>query len=264
MHYVDEGAGPPVVLFHGNPTWSFLYRHVIQHLAPRYRCIAPDYLGFGLSDKPAGFSYRPEDHARHVHALLDGLGLEGATLVVQDWGGPIGLSYAVERPERVRRLVIMNTWMWAVDDDPRFALFSRILGNPLARLLIEQFNLFARVIMPMAYADRARLTPAIHRQYLAPLATPADRTGSAVFPRAILGSTAWLADLWRRRDCLAGKDALIVWGVKDPAFRKPELERWMGLLPEAEVHRQPAGHYVQEELGPELGTLVEAFLARTD
>ncbi|NBC18401.1 MAG: alpha/beta fold hydrolase, partial [Bacteroidetes bacterium] len=90
MHYVDEGDGPPVLMLHGNPTWSFLYRHLVRGLSDRYRCVAPDYLGFGLSDKPPGWTYRPVDHARHIAHLIDTLALRDLTLVVQDWGGPIG------------------------------------------------------------------------------------------------------------------------------------------------------------------------------
>lgn len=106
LHYVDEGNGPPVVMLHGNPTWSFLYRHLIGHLAPDYRCIAPDFIGFGRSDKPADWSYRPQDHAAHLDALMTQLDLRAVTLVVHDWGGPIGLSWALRHPDRVRRLVI--------------------------------------------------------------------------------------------------------------------------------------------------------------
>src|SRR5262249_20412588 len=108
MHYVDEGEGHPIVMVHGTPDWSFLYRHLIKPLSVGYRCIAPDHLGFGLSDKPIGWGYRPADHARNLRALIDHLGLERYTLVVHDFGGPIGLACAIERPEQVERLVISN------------------------------------------------------------------------------------------------------------------------------------------------------------
>lgn len=98
LHYVDEGEGPPIVMLHGNPTWSFLYRNLIKQLSSRYRCIAPDYLGFGLSDKPFDWNYRPEEHAKNLAALIEHLGLKEVTLVVNDWGGPIGMHYAVTHP----------------------------------------------------------------------------------------------------------------------------------------------------------------------
>ncbi len=100
-------------MVHGTPTWSFMYRHLIRDLSPRYRCIAPDHLGFGLSDRPAGWSYRPEDQARNLARLIETLGLKDLTLVVHDFGGPIGLAYALDHPENVRRLVLFNTWMWS-------------------------------------------------------------------------------------------------------------------------------------------------------
>jgi haloalkane dehalogenase len=114
MHYVDEGDGEPIVMCHGNPTWSFLYRHLVKGLSPHYRCVAIDYIGFGLSDKPLTWSYLPHEQARNVETLIDRLGLKDITLVVQDWGGPIGLSYALRHPDNVKRLVIMNTWLWSV------------------------------------------------------------------------------------------------------------------------------------------------------
>ena len=263
LHYVDEGAGPPVVMLHGNPTWSFMYRHLVRHLAPRYRCIAVDYLGFGLSSKPPAWSYRPERHAERVHALLDTLDLEDVTLVVHDWGGPIGLSYALRRPERVRRLVVLNTWMWPLGGDVRARAFSLVVGGPVGRVLCERVNAFARFVMPLAFGRRSRLTPDVHRHYLAPLGRPAPRKGTWVFPRALTGSEAWLSTLWEGRHALAGKPALLVWGMKDPAFGRA-LPRWLRVLPHARVQQLPdVGHYVAEEMGAALGPLVAAFLDET-
>jgi haloalkane dehalogenase len=261
LHYVDEGDGPPVVMVHGNPTWSFLYRDLIRRLAPGFRCVAPDHIGFGLSDKPAGWTYLPEQHAANLAALIESLDLHGITLVVQDWGGPIGLSYAVEHPDRVARVVIMNTWMWPVDDDRYYRAFSGFMGGPVGRFLIKRFNLFARSLLRRAYGDKSRLSKEVHRHYLEALPTPADRIGCTVMPREIIGSTAWLRRLWDQRAALAGKPALIAWGMKDIAFREKELNRWIEALPQAEVVRLPdVGHYVQDEAPQQLGEAVERFL----
>jgi len=261
LHYVDEGRGAPVVMVHGNPTWSFLYRDLIRALSPSYRCVAPDHIGFGLSDKPRDWTYLPQDHARNLAELIDTLGLEGITLVVQDWGGPIGLSYALAHPGRVARLVIMNTWMWPVDDDRYYVAFSRIMGGAVGRFLIRRANLFARVVMKRSYGDRRRLTPAVHQQYLKALATPDERTGCATLPGQIVGATPWLGGLWAERAALADKPALIVWGMKDIAFREKELERWREALPRAEVVRlDGVGHYVQDEAPAELAAAVQRFL----
>lgn len=263
LHYVDEGQGPAVVFLHGNPTWSFLWRHLITRLVRSgFRCIAPDYLGFGLSEKPAqdGFSYRPSAHAACVEALIEGLALDGVTLVMHDWGGPIGAAYATRHPERVQRLVLFNTWMWP-RRDWRFRLFSTALGGPVGRFAIEQGNFFARAVMPAVFGRRGRLAPAVHRHYLAAAASPAERTGHRVFAKALIGERAWLSWLWNQRAALAEKPALLVWGMRDPAFRQKELERWQRLLPHARAYRLPSvGHYVPEEAGPALARPVEAFL----
>jgi len=149
LHYVDEGSGSPVVLVHGTPTWSFLWRRLIPHLvATGHRVIAPDHLGFGLSDKPRGAGYRPEDHARRLAVLLDALELSDVTLVVHDVGGPIGLSYALDRPERVSRLVILNSWLWPLDDDPVIAKGSRLASGLLGRFLYTWLNFSPRFLIP--------------------------------------------------------------------------------------------------------------------
>lgn len=265
MHYVDEGDGSPVVMVHGNPTWSFLYRHLIGHLSTRYRCVAPDHLGFGLSDKPVGWSYRPQEHAANLTALIDALDLADITLIVQDRGGPIGLSYALDHPERVRRVVIMNTWMWPVNRDPYYIGFSSFMGGPVGRFLIRRFNFFASVVVKKAYGDPSRLTDDIHRHYLAPLATPEDREGSAVFPKQILAASDWLGNLWNRRSALDSIPKLIVWGMKDIAFRPKELARWRAAFPDAEVvELADVGHFVQEEAADRLRETVDRFLFATE
>ena len=261
MHYVDEGNGEPLVMVHGNPTWSFLYRHLIKQLAPKYRCVAPDQIGFGLSDKPTDWTYSPAEHAQNLTALIERLDLEDITLVVQDWGGPISLSYAMDQPENVKRLVIMNTWMWPVDRDWYYVAFSRFTGGSLGRYLIRRFNFFARVIMPQSYGSRSRLTEEIHQHYLKPLEVQAERKGCWVFPGQILGATDWLRELWARRGVLEAKPKLIVWGMKDIAFREKELNTWTNTFPDAHAVRLAnVGHYVQEEAVDELGPAVGRFL----
>jgi haloalkane dehalogenase len=257
MHYLDEGEGRPVVFVHGNPSWSFGWRKTIAALLPSRRCIAADHLGFGLSDKPAEFSYLPADHARNFAALMQALDLRDITLVVGDWGGPIGLSYALDHPDRVAALVVTNTWMWSVRRDWYYQGFSRFMGGPLGRWLIRKHNFFAARVLPAAFGDKRRLTPAIHRHYLAPLASPAERKGCWVLPGQIIGASPWLASLWQRREALAGKPMLIAWGMKDIAFRKKELARWTAAFPAARVVRyDDCGHYVAEEHGEELAEAI--------
>jgi len=264
LHYADEGAGQPVVMIHGNPTWSFLYRNLIKELRPDYRCIAMDHLGFGLSDKPPDWSYLPEDHATNLGKLIRKLGLKNITLAVQDWGGPIGLSYAVANPENVKRVIIMNTWAWPVNRDPYYIAFSTFVGGPIGRLLIRRYNFFAKSIMRRAFGDRNRLTPHVHEHYLRALAAPDDRKGCYVFPKRILGSTPWLRQLWNDISVLNGKPKLIVWGMRDIAFREKELSRWEQTFPDARsIRLDSVGHFVQEEARDELAEAVVSFLRET-
>ncbi len=259
MSYVDEGSGQPIVLLHGNPYWSFEYRGLIAGLAGSFRCIAPDHIGFGLSDKPANWDYLPESHGANLTALLLSLDLKNIVLVVNDWGGPIGLSFAVEHPQRVAALVITNSWCWPVDDDRHFRIFGGFMGGPIGRALIRRRNFFATSVVKRAFGDKQKLTPELRRQIESPLDSPENRKGSWVFPREIIGSSRWLGTIWERRGVLAGKGRLIAWGDKDIAFREKELNRWQEAFPEARVVRYPdAGHFVAEEKPTELVTEILA------
>jgi haloalkane dehalogenase len=250
IHYVDEGVGRPVLFVHGTPTWSYEWRHLIRALAPRWRCVAPDLLGFGLSDRPARFAYTPEAHAAVLAEFVERLGLEPFTLVVHDYGGPVGLPLCLDRPARVRRLVLLNTWMWPLDDDRGIRRRARLAAGATGRFLYRRLNASLRLLMPLAYGDWRKLTPAIHRQYLAPFPTPDDRERVLwTLARALLGSRAHYADLWRRRERLRGRPVLVLWGLRDPAFPPRHLARWMALFgQEARVVRLPAsGHWPHEE-----------------
>jgi haloalkane dehalogenase len=260
VHYLDEGEGRPVVMVHGTPTWSFLYRHLVKGLRDRHRCLAPDNLGFGLSDKPAAVSYRPEAQAGRLATLIERLGLKDLSLVVHDFGGPIGLAYAIAHPENVRRLVLFNTWMWSFRGERRMEWLARLLGSGAGRLLYERLGFAVRVMFRQAVADRARYTPAVHAHYAAPLG-PGQRHATWAYAREILGSSDWYAGLWQRRHRLAGIPALLVWGLADPAFGAA-LPRWRGVFERMEVVELPGvGHAPPEERGPESAALVERFLS---
>jgi haloalkane dehalogenase len=248
LHYLDEGAGEPILFVHGTPTWSFEFRHLVRALAPGHRCIAPDHLGFGLSDRPAGASYAPEAHAERLRAFADRLDLRRFTLVVHDFGGPIGLPLAFD-PGRVSRLVVLNSWMWSFADDREMTRRARLAAGGLGRFLYRRLNASQRLIMPSAYGDRRKLTRAIHAQYLAvfPDADSRERVLWAL-ARALTGSAAFYEDLWQRRAALAGIPAVVVWGMKDSAFRPQQLARWREGLPQARVvELAAAGHWPHEE-----------------
>ena len=260
MHYVDHGAGDPIVFVPGNPSWSFEARNMIKLLSQQYRCLAVDHLGFGLSEKPLEFSYLPQEHARNLEALLDSLQLEQITMVVGDWGGPIGLSYAIRRPEKIKAIVITNTWLWSVRHDWYYQAFSGFMGGPIGRWLIRKRNFFAQNVVSMAFGDKSKLTPLIHRHYLQQFSNPAERKGNWVFPKQIIGSTDWLESLWNQRQALTGKVKLIAWGAKDIAFREKELQTWIKAFPDARVMRFPhSGHFIPEENPAELAQAILAL-----
>lgn len=260
MHYIDEGAGPPALFVHGTPTWSFEYRHAIRATMGTCRCIAPDHLGFGLSDRPRGVAYTPEAHAARLREFVNGLGLDRFALVVHDYGGPIGLPLALDG--RVTRLVLMNTWMWPFDDDKEMMNRGRMVAGFLGRWLYRHANASLRMIMPSAYAQRSRLTRTIHRQYLEPFRNPDDRA-LVLWPlaRALLGSSAYYRELYSRIDRLRSIPTSIIWGLKDTAFRPHQLERWRKELPEASVLLlDNAGHWPHEEAPSEVAEAIAEFL----
>ena len=264
MHYVDEGQGTPVLFVHGTPTWSFMYRDLIRRLAPHQRCVAPDNLGFGLSDKPEGADYTPEDHARNLHTFVERLGLNEITLVVHDYGGPIGLSYALEHPEKIARLVIFNTFMWPMSGEFAPPGLGRVLAGPVGRWLYERLHLDARVIVPAFWHNKATFTPAVRRHYAEVHQTPGQRTALWALARALYASNPWFESLWQRRERLRGIPALLLWGLRDPAFPARFLARWREALPEAQVRTfEDAGHFVPEEQPAEVAEAVRAFLSET-
>jgi haloalkane dehalogenase len=250
LHHLDEGAGPAVVLVHGTPTWSFDWRHVVRALVPGHRVVAVDHLGFGLSERPEGAAYTPEAHAARFAQFMAAVVPQGkVTLVVHDFGGPIALQWALAHPERLARLVVVNSWAWSFAEDPKMARRAKLVQGALGRFLYRRFNASLKLIMPSAYARRARLTPALHAQYLAVFPEPDGREKVLyALAQALLGSSAYYASLWERRAALAQVPVHLLWGVKDTAFQLPILERWREGFPHATVERfDDAGHWPHEE-----------------
>ncbi|WP_031466992.1 alpha/beta fold hydrolase [Sciscionella sediminilitoris] len=247
VHYVDEGAGPTLLLLHGNPTWSFLWREVIRALRADFRCIALDYPGFGLSTPKPGYRFLPEEHAEVVTGFLDALGLEGATLVGQDWGGPIGLAAASRRPGAFDRLVLANAWAWPVNGDPYFEAFALLAGGAPIRFLSRHFNLVAKAFVPMGHRRR-KVTAAELTHYRRALDTPAPRQASAVLPRRMTASRAFFTEVQAGLAELGRLPTLIVWSDAQIGFRPRERERLEASFPEREtVIVEGAGLYVESD-----------------
>jgi len=264
MHFVDEGDGEPIVFVHGNPAWSFEFRHLIAALRSECRCVAPDHIGFGLSSRSGRHEdHHPESHADRFAALLDHLDLRDLTLFMTDWGGPIGLDFARRHPDRVKRLVIANSWCWPVGDDFHFRMFSFLMSSRIGQYLIRRRNIFVNRVMPKAVGDRSVLTPEIMAHYRNAQPSPEARAANAALPGYIVGAGPWLDSIWRERAAFADKPALIAWGHKDIAFRKKELDRWTAALSDIELHDfADCGHFLAEEAPEMLVAALRAFLQR--
>ncbi len=248
MHYIDEGAGTPIVFSHGTPEWSFGWRDLVKGLRGQFRCIAPDLLGFGLSDKPAGADYSVHAHARRLEQFIEKLELKNLHLVANDFGLSIALAYAIRRPENVQKISFFNGWMRPLQDDPHYARPARWMQTWLGRLLYLRFNFPVTVVMPAAYGDKKKLTPDVHRHYKLALPTPESRRAAYTFSGELLGASSFWADLWKQTDRLADKPVLIFWGMKDSFVPPYELDNWQKALPHARVIRlEQAGHFAQEE-----------------
>jgi haloalkane dehalogenase len=239
-----------MLFVHGTPTWSFEYRHLMTAFSPTHRTVAMDLLGFGLSERPETFPYTPEAHAEVLAEFVGRLGLEHITLVVHDYGGPIGLPLALDASSPVDRAVILNSWMWPFDDDPQMVKRGRLAGSAFGQWMYTYLNFSLRILMPSAYGRRARLTPAIHRQYLEVFG---DKDARALvlhaLARAINGSRDFYQQLWTRVGRLRQLPVLVIWGMKDTAFKPHQLDRWVSALPGATVVRlADAGHWPHEEV----------------
>ena len=262
-HYLDEGQGDAVLMLHGNPTWSFYYRNLILGLRDRCRCVAPDHMGCGLSDKPQQYDYTLARHIDNLEALVEHLGLTGLTLAMHDWGGAIGMGYAVRHPERVKRLVLFNTAAFLSRQIPWSINLCRLpLFGPLA---VRGLNAFAG--LAVSRACRRPMSPQVKAGYLAPYDTYANRVAILRFVQDIpmsrkTPSFSLVKSMQEQLTQFAERPVLILWGKKDFCFNDHYLERWLDYFPEAEVHEfADAGHYVVEDAHERIVPLMQKFFA---
>lgn len=266
LHYLDEGPrdAPPVLLLHGNPTWSFYWRALVVALRDRFRVVVPDHLGCGLSDKPAGWPYRLAGHVENVTRLVEVLDLRGITLGVHDWGGAIGFGFATRRPERVDRFVVTNTAAFRSTAIPLRIAVCRIPG--LGALGVRGLNGFVRAATIMA-TERG-LAPDVREGYLAPYGSWDERVAIHRFVQDVPlapSHPSW-AELVRIEEGLArlrGRPMLLVWGERDWCFTPAFRAEWQQRFPDAEVHAvADAGHLVLEDAPDTVAGHVRAFLDR--
>ncbi len=266
LHYVDEGGGDPVLMVHGNPTWSFYWRHLATRLRDQFRVVVPDHVGCGLSDKPQDYDYTLPRHTQNLVALVDTLRLRRITLVAHDWGGAIGLGAALQRLDRFSRVVLLNTGAFPPPYIPWRIRACRI--PLLGTWAVRGLNLFSRAALSMAVEQPNRMTPAVRAGLLAPYDSWKNRVAVHRFVKDIPASprhTNWqvLRDLEQNLSRLADRPWQLVWGMKDWCFRPSCLDRFLAIIPDAEVLRLPdAGHYVMEDEPEQVAAAVNGFLER--
>jgi haloalkane dehalogenase len=260
VHYVDEGEGVALLFLHGNPTWSFLYRRMIQALASRYRCIALDYPGFGLSSASDAYELTPAAHASIVEAFVRELALPKFIIVAHDWGGPIGLSCALAMPERIDGLILFNTFAWSAQGDAHFERFSRLMGGGLGRMLVQHANLLIRLMTSNIFSH-SRLSAVARRAYMGPFAVRRSRRAISVFAREILGSRDFLDRIARRLDTLSDRPVLILWPECDIAFKARHRARLQASFPAHTTVLLPrAGHFPQEDCPDTVIQIMQSWL----
>ena len=260
LHYIDEGEGDVILFVHGTPSWSFDYRTAIKKLSTRHRCVAIDHIGFGLSDKPEHYDYATVNHSSTLEKFILAQHLQNITLVVHDFGGPIGLNFALQHPERVTRLVVLNSWMWSSTNDPDFIKFSKILKNPLLPFLYRHLNFSPRFVMPQSFGDH-KLTRKTRVQYTRPFADATQRNGALAFAHSLLNDQDWFEQLWAQRHKIAGKPTLFIWGMKDPVIKPHYLKKFLTGFPVASIcELATSGHFPQEEEPELVAEQIDAFM----
>lgn len=248
IHYVDEGSGLPVLMMHGTPEWSFGYRHLIKGLSGSHRCIAPDLLGMGLSDKPQLADFSCKAHAERLEKFITKLGLKNSSIIANDFGGAIALHYAIRHPDNVDKICLFNTWMWSLKNDKHYAKPAKLMRSWLGKMLYQRFNFPVNILMPQAYGNKNLLTKNIHNHYKQALPSAQERVATYTFALQLLDAGDWWERLWAQMDKIKTKPFLFFWGMKDTFIPQKELAKWLNVLPSAKVVKlEQAGHFAQEE-----------------
>lgn len=261
LHYVDEGQGQPILMLHGNPTWSFYYRNLVHSFSSKFRTIVPDHLGCGMSDKPQDYEYTLENHINNVSQLVRFLGLKKIILVVHDWGGAIGLGLATRHPELFDKIVILNTAAFPSENIPK--RINLLRQGKFGEFLTRKLNLFA---WPATFMTTEKPLPsAIKQGYLLPYNSWDNRIAVARFVQDIPMEKTHrtyklLADIESRLPNLT-QPKLILWGGKDFCFDRTFFEQFLRIYPDAEAHWfAQAGHYVLEDAAEDVALKIWEFI----
>lgn len=247
LHYIDEGNGETIVFVHGTPSWSFDYRNVIKKLKANFRCIAIDHVGFGLSDKPEYYDYATRNHSKTLEKFVLDKNLDNITMVVHDFGCVIGLDFAIQHPEKIKRLVVLNAWLWSSKNDPDFIKLSKILKSPLLPFLYRYLNFSPRFILPKSFGER-KISTHVLMQYTKPFADKSQRNGTVAFAKSLLNDQDWVEELWNKRQAISNKPTLFIWGMRDPVIKPHYLDKFQsGFTNTKTIRLEASGHFPQEE-----------------
>lgn len=271
LHYVNEGQGEPVVMVHGNPSWSFYYRNVVVALSANHQCIVPDHIGCGLSDKPddAGYDYTLNNRIDDLEALLDHLELkQNITLIVHDWGGMIGMGFAARHPERIKKLVILNTGAFHLPEGKPFPWALSVCRNTLlGTLLVRGFNAFSSIASYVG-VKRGPMPKAVRHAYVAPFNSWANRISTLRFVQDIplkVGDRNYqlVSDIAATLEQFKSLPMMICWGLQDFVFDRHFLDEWRRRFPDAKVHEfTDCGHYILEDASDQVVEHIREFMAQ--
>jgi pimeloyl-ACP methyl ester carboxylesterase len=261
MHYVDEGKSETILFVHGIPDWSFGWRHLIKALPANYRCVAPDHIGFGLSSKTIDIPLTIEAHGERLLNFVKQLQLKNIHIVLHDFGGPIGLTYALQDIKNIKSISVFNTWMWPLKGTPHFDAGAKVVNNFLGKFLYLTCNFSVRFMLKSSYADKKNLPPHVFKHYLKAQESKEARMATYKLAQSLTGEHTHMDWIWSQRNLLKEKPLLIMWGMKDK-FVPAEilLPKWKENFPNAKVAElNNAGHFAQEEAPAEMQALLTRF-----
>ena len=239
-----------------------MYRDFIKELSKDYCCIAIDHLASGLSEKPASVPRTPEWHSINLSEFIKKLDLKDITLVVHDFGGPIGFASAIQNHERIKQVVMFNTSLWKTKNNPDAQKIDKIVNGGIGKFLYLNLKFSPKVLLKKGFSDKKKLSKKVHKQYIKPFPNKTSRVSLINLANSLVGSSDWFQKQWIHLDKLEQKPWLILWGTKDEFITTEYLIKWKDRLPDAEVKEFDCGHFDQEEKTLELINSIDVFIKR--
>lgn len=259
LHYIDVGSGSIVLFVHGTPSWSFDFRHLIKSLQSHYRCVAIDHIGFGLSDKPKNYDYSTQNHSETLRRFILDKNLTDIHLVVHDFGGPIGLNFATQYPERIKSVTVMNSWLWNCEHESEYKQLAKVVRSPLTSFLYLNLNFSPKVLLPKSMTIKP--SKEILRQYVAPFPNKSSRYGLLAFAKSLVNDQDWFEGFWNKLSSISNKPALLIWGMEDSFIKPHYLKKFETAFKSTRsIPLYDCGHFPQEEYPELVAEQLESFI----